>query len=81
MRSLAKIVGVTLLALFIFLLTSIATLAIYYSNLPNQTLRTIAAGAFALGTLATFIIFPRRLRTVLFFLAAVTIDSADGAAL
>ena len=73
MRSLAKIVGVTLLALFIFLLTSIATLAIYYSNLPNQTLRTIAAGAFALGTLATFIIFPRRLRTVLFFLAAVTI--------
>ena len=73
MRSLAKIVGVTLLALFIFLLTSIATLAIYYSNLPNQTLRTIAAGAFALGTLVTFIIFPRRLRTVLFFLAAVTI--------
>ncbi len=68
-----RILGIILLSLFIFLLTALATLAIYYSNLPNQTLRTIAAGAFALGTLATFIIFPRRLRTVLFFLGAVTI--------
>ncbi len=69
-RLIAKIIGIIPLSLFIFLLTALATLAIYYSNLPNQTLRAIAAGAFALGTLAAFIIFPRRLRTVLFFMAA-----------
>jgi len=66
----ARIIGIALLPLFLFLLTALATLAIYYSNLPNQTLRAIAASAFALSTLAAFIIFPRRLRSVLFFLAA-----------
>ncbi len=69
----AKIIGIIPLGLFIILLTVLATLAIYYSNLSNHTLRLTAAAAFGLGTLAAFIIFPRRLRTVLFFLAAVTI--------
>jgi len=41
-RFIAKIIGIIPLGLFIFLLTALATLAIYYSNLPNQTLRTIA---------------------------------------
>ncbi len=72
-RLIAKIIGIIPLGLFILLLTVLATLAIYYSNLPNQTLRTIAAGVFAFGTLAAFLIFPRRLRTVLFFLGALGI--------
>ncbi len=72
-RLFVKIIGIIPLGLFIILLTVLATLAIYYSNLPNHTLRAIAAGAFALGTLAAFIIFPRRLRTVLFFLAAFVV--------
>ena len=70
MRFLARIVGVTLLGLFLFLFCALATLAIYYSNLPGPFLRTIAAGAFALGTLAAFLIFPNRLRTTFLFLGA-----------
>ena len=70
MRFLAKIVGVTLLGLFLFILCALATLAIYYSNLPGHALRTIAAGAFALGTLAAFLIFPNRRRTTFLFLGA-----------
>ncbi len=70
MRFLAKIVGVTLLGLFLFILCALATLAIYYSNLPGPFLRTIAAGAFALGTLAAFLIFPNRRRTTFLFLGA-----------
>ena len=70
MRFLAKIVGVTLLGLFLFLLCALATLVIYYSNLPGPFLRMIAAGAFALGTLAAFLIFPNRRRTTFLFLGA-----------
>ncbi|MFQ5803795.1 MAG: DUF4105 domain-containing protein [Candidatus Methylomirabilales bacterium] len=65
-----RIVGGVFLGLFLFLLWSWATLAIYYSNLPSLSLRAIAAGAFGLGSLGAFLWFPNRWRTIRYFLSA-----------
>jgi len=42
----------------------------YYSNLPGETLRTIAAAAFGVGTLAAFAFLPGRWRTSFWFIVA-----------
>jgi len=57
-------------ALLIAALLSWSVLAIYYSNLPGQTLRTIVAAAFGIGTLTAFAFLPDRRRSSLWFIVA-----------
>ena len=45
-------------------------LAIYYSDIPDATQRTLFAGLFGLATISAFIILPNRRRTLIFFIAA-----------
>ena len=65
----ATLVGIVLLVCVLLLLTTWATLAIHYSNLPGQGLRTGAAALFALGTSAAYLLLSRRGRTTLWFAA------------
>jgi len=44
-----------------------ASFAIYFSNLPGQPLRTIAAWAFGLGSVAAFLFIRGRLRTLILY--------------
>ena len=48
-------------------------LAINFSNLPGQTLRTIAAGLFGVGWIGAFSLLPRRTRTMWWFLGAFVV--------
>lgn len=73
LRLIGKILANTLVGFFFFVLCVIATLAIYFSNLPGHSLRVIAAGVFPLATVAAFLIFPRRGLTALCFLGAIGI--------
>jgi hypothetical protein len=45
-------------------------LAIYFSNLPGATLRTVAAWTFGLGLFLLFVALPKRRRTALWFVLA-----------
>src|SRR5262245_46397722 len=47
-----------------------ASLAIYFSNFPGETVRTAAAWAFGLGFPLAFFVLPRRRRTVAWFLVS-----------
>ncbi len=62
--------GITLLAglSIVLLMTGWATLAIYWSDLPGDWLRTGLAGGFALATVLAFIFLPNRMRTLIGFL-------------
>ena len=48
-----------------------STLAIYFSNLSGPWVRTIAAGAFAIGFATAFALMPNRRRTAIWFAIAV----------
>jgi len=50
-------------------MTAWAMLAIYYSDILNETLRACCAGLFGLATVCGFITLPNRRRTLLCFLA------------
>ena len=50
-------------------MTAWAMLAIYYSDILNETLRACCAGLFGLATVCGFIALPNRRRTLLCFLA------------
>jgi len=67
LRRAGRVIGICLLALVVLIATAWGALAIYYSNLPGETLRTIAAAAFSLGTAAAFIFLKRRWRTLAIF--------------
>ena len=45
-------------------------LAIYYSDIPDATQRTLFAGLCGLATVSAFIVLPNRRRTLIFFIAA-----------
>lgn len=66
-RAALRVVGAGVAAVVIAALLSWAVLAIYYSNLPGQTLRTIVAAAFGIGTVAAFALLPNRRRSCLWF--------------
>jgi hypothetical protein len=51
-------------------MTAWGMLAIYYSDIPDATQRTLFAGLFGLATLAAFIVLPNRRRTLFCFIAA-----------
>ena len=69
-RTVLHLIGGSAAALLIAALLSWSVLAIYYSNLPGETLRTIAAAAFGVGTLAAFAFLPGRWRTSFWFIVA-----------
>ncbi len=64
----ARIVTTFLLSVVISAMTLWASLAIYYSNLPGFTLRSVTACFFAITVLVCFLFLPRRGRTLLGFL-------------
>ena len=59
-----------LAGLVVALMTAWAALAVYWSDIPGQTLRLILAAGVVLATLAAFGLTRRRGRTLLVFLAA-----------
>ncbi len=70
MRYLGRLLVVGALSLFVAGLTGWGVLAVYYSDLPGQTVRTTLAAVFGLGTAAAFLVLPNRRRTLAGFLLA-----------
>jgi Domain of unknown function (DUF4105) len=71
-RTALRLIGAGVAAVVIAALLSWSVLAIYYSNLPGQTLRSIVASAFGIGTLAVFSLLPNRRRSCLWFSVALS---------
>ena len=69
-RTVLRLAGCGAAALLIAALLTWSVLAIYFSNLPGETLRAIAAAAFGAGTLAAFAFLPDRRRTSFWFIVA-----------
>ena len=65
--------GLLLLTMLIVAMTLWAMCALYYSDLQSYPLRACLAGLFGLATVCAFALLPGRLRTLVFFLAAVTL--------
>ena len=72
-RSAVRFLARVLRGLVVILVCGWTTLAIYYSNLPGQTLRALAAAAFGLGIVAAYALLPRRGRTTVYFFGAFVI--------
>jgi hypothetical protein len=68
MRKFAALVGSIVVGLMVVCMTAWASLAIYYSDLPSDYLRAALAGLFALVTFAAFLVLPRRVLTLFWFL-------------
>jgi hypothetical protein len=68
MRKVAAIVGISLIGVLVAGMTAWASLAIFYSDLPGETLRSGLACLFVFATLVAFILLPRRARTLFWFL-------------
>jgi hypothetical protein len=68
LRKAVRMVGVGVVGLIVAGMTGWASLAIIYSDLPGEILRTALAVLFSLATLAAFLILPRRGRTLFWFL-------------
>ncbi len=66
----ARICAGILIGVLVAVMTAWGILAIYYSDIPDATQRTLFAGLFGLATLAAFIVLPNRRRTLICFLAA-----------
>lgn len=75
-RRLVTAAGKCALGLLVAGLTGWASLAIYFSNLPWKSFRMFLAAAFAVATLAAFLFFPRRARTLAMFVAAFALVAA-----
>lgn len=67
MKRLVKLLNYGLLGLLLTGIAGWGVLAIYYSNLPLSSLRTGAAAAFGMGTVAAFVLRENRLQTLLWF--------------
>ena len=59
-----------IIAIIVAVMTAWGMLAIYYSDIPNVTQRTLFAALFGLATLSAFIVLPNRRRTLICFFAA-----------
>ncbi len=66
LKGIALLVGLSV----VLLMTGWATLAIYWSDLSADWLRTGLAGGFALATVSAFLFLPNRMRTLIGFLVA-----------
>ncbi len=61
-------VSILVCAAAVILMTGWCALAIYYSNLPGDSLRTVLAVGFALGTAVAFLLLPNRKMVLIGFL-------------
>ena len=64
MRNIVRYVGIGIVSVFVVLMATWATLAIYYSNLPGEYLRLFLAALLPLATIAAFLVLPSRGRTL-----------------
>jgi hypothetical protein len=67
MRSMVRYAGITAVSVVVALMTTWATLALYYSNLPGEYLRPGLAGLLVLDTVGAFLVLPKRGRTLAWF--------------
>lgn len=65
--------GYVVSGLVVLVTTAWAVLAIYYSNLPGDALRTVAAGAFPLAVLLLFVLVPPWRRAVAIYLVGFAV--------
>ena len=72
MTTILKALGVACLGVVVAGATVWAALAIYFSDLPGETLRLSLAAAFAIGTLGAFLFLRNRRRTLFGFAAVFT---------
>ena len=68
-----RIVGRILVGIVVVLMTAWGAGAIYYSPLPGELFRAVLTGIFAVATLLAFLLFPRRRRTLLGFIAVFAV--------
>ena len=68
MKTTAKRIGLLVLIPMVILMTAWGVLAIYWSDLPGDLLRTVLSGTFGLGTVLAFLCLPNRGRTLIGFL-------------
>jgi Domain of unknown function (DUF4105) len=71
--TLLRAIGLACIALAVAGATIWAALALYYSDLPGESLRLGLAAAFALGTLGAFLFLRNRRRTLLGFAAVFAV--------
>jgi hypothetical protein len=69
MKTTAKRIGLLVLIPMVILMTAWGVLAIYWSDLTGDLLRTVLSGTFGLGTVLAFLCLPNRGRTLIGFLA------------
>ena len=67
-RRFARVFGYVASSLAVLVMTGWAVLAIYYSNVPGDTLRTVAAAAFPVAALLLFVLVPPWRRAVAVYL-------------
>ena len=68
MRRILKLIGILICLFVVILMTGWSMLAIYYSDLPGESLRTGLAIGFALAAALAFLLLPNRNRTLIGFL-------------
>ncbi len=68
MRRIGRLFGIALIALLVTGMTGWSILAIYYSDLPGESLRGVLASIFGVGTAGAFLVVPNRRRTLVGFL-------------
>jgi hypothetical protein len=69
-RSIMRFILGAAVAVVVAMMTGWAALAIYYSDLVGESVRTALGGIFALGTLCAFLFLRNRRRTLIGFLVA-----------
>jgi hypothetical protein len=70
MKKFAAICAGMVILVLVTVMTVWGMLAIYYSDIPDATQRTVFAGLFGLATISAFIVLPNRRRTLICFIAA-----------
>jgi len=73
MGKITTVFFVLVIALMVAVMTVWGMLAIYYSDIPDATQRTLFAGLFGIATVAAFIVLPNRRRTLVCFIAAFAV--------
>ena len=73
MKRIGKLIGMLTCIPLILLMTGWGVLAIYWSNIENDYLRTLMAGGFGLATVTAFLLLPNRKRTGIGFLLVMAV--------
>jgi hypothetical protein len=68
MKKFTEICVIMVIGVIVAVMTAWGMLAIYYSDIPDETLKTCFAGLFGLATISAFIVLPNRRRTLVGFI-------------